>query len=134
MLKDFRKFILRGNVIDLAVAVVIGTAFTAIVTAMVKDIITPLIAAIIGQYDFSRLFITLNHSKLLYGDFLNAVISFVLIAAVVFFLVVQPVNKLVAYTNRNQTPEESTDKKCEHCLSTIPKLAGVCAFCTKAVK
>jgi large conductance mechanosensitive channel len=134
MLQDFKKFILRGNVVDLAVAVVIGAAFGAIVTALVKDIVTPLIGAIGGQPDFSNLSLTLNGSKLMYGDFLNAVVSFLLISAVIFFLVVQPLNKFIAYSNKNKQTEDPSDKKCEHCLSTIPKAAKVCAFCTKSVK
>lgn len=134
MLKDFKKFILRGNVVDLAVAVVIGAAFTGIVQALVKDLVTPLIAAIGGKPDFSNLYFTINNSRFMYGDLLNAVISFALIAGVVFFLIVQPINKLVAYSNKNKTTEEPTEKKCEHCLSTIPKAAKVCAFCTKSVK
>lgn len=134
MLKDFKKFILRGNVVDLAVAVVIGAAFTGIVNAMVKDLVTPFIAALGGQPDFGNLYFTINNSKFMYGDFLNAVISFVIIASVVFFLIVQPINKLVAYSNKNKVPEDSTEKKCEHCLSEIPKAAKVCAFCTKSVK
>ena len=134
MLKDFRKFIMRGNVVDLAVAVVIGAAFGAIVTALVKDLVTPLIAAIGGQHDFSGLYFTLNGSRFLYGDFLNAVISFLLIAGVIFFFVVQPINKLVARANRNKTSEEPSEKKCPYCLSAIPKDARKCAFCTSAVK
>jgi large conductance mechanosensitive channel len=134
MLKDFKKFILRGNVVDLAVAVVIGAAFGAIVTALVKDLVTPLIAAVGGKQDFSNLYFTVNNSKFMYGDFLNAVVSFLLISAVVFFFIVQPLNKLVALSNKNKTSEEPTEKKCEHCLSTIPKDAKVCAFCTRSVK
>jgi large conductance mechanosensitive channel len=134
MLKDFRKFILRGNVVDLAVAVVIGAAFGAIVTALVKDLVTPLIAAIGGQHDFSGLYFTINGSRFLYGDFLNAVISFLLIAGVIFFFVVQPINQLVARANRNKTSEESSEKKCPYCLSAIPRDARKCAFCTSAVK
>jgi large conductance mechanosensitive channel len=102
MLNDFKKFLLRGNVVDLAVAVVIGAAFTAVVTALVKDIITPLIAAIGGKPDFSNLFFTLHGSKFMYGDFLNALISFIIMAAVVFFFVVQPINQLVKLATRNQ--------------------------------
>ncbi len=102
MLKDFKKFILRGNTVDLAVAVVIGAAFSAIVTSLVKDLITPLIAAIGGQPDFSNLHFTINSSKFLYGDFINAIISFLLIASVIFFLVIQPVNKLTARAGRNK--------------------------------
>jgi large conductance mechanosensitive channel len=102
MLNDFKKFLLRGNVVDLAVAVVIGAAFTAVVTALVKDIITPLIAAIGGKPDFSNLFFTLHGSKFMYGDFINAFISFLIMAAVVFFFVVQPINQLVKLATRNQ--------------------------------
>lgn len=134
MIQDFKKFILRGNTVDLAVAVVVGAAFGAIVTALVKDLITPLIAALGGQPDFSGLFFTLNGSKFMYGDFINAVISFLIIASVVFFLIVQPVNKLVARANRNKTTEEPTEKKCPECLSTIPKAATRCAFCTAKLK
>lgn len=134
MLKDFKKFILRGNVVDLAVAVVIGAAFTAIVTALVKDLITPLIAAIVGEHDFSKLYFTLNGSKFMYGDFINAVISFLLVASVVFFLVVQPVNKLVAYGNRNKQSDGPTTKKCPECLSEVPIKASRCAHCTSKIK
>lgn len=130
MLKDFKKFILRGNVVDLAVAVVIGAAFTGIVNALVKDLVTPLIAALGGKQDFSNLYFTVNHSQFMYGDFLNAVVSFLLIASVVFFLIVQPINKLVTLSNRKKTVEEPTEKKCPECLSTIPKDARRCAFCT----
>jgi large conductance mechanosensitive channel len=133
MLKDFKKFILRGNVVDLAVAVVIGAAFTGIVNAFVRDLVTPLIAAIGGKADFSNLYFTINHSKFMYGDLLNAIVSFLLIATVVFFLVVQPINKLVAFSNRNKTAEDSDEKKCPECLSTIPKAAKRCAFCTSKV-
>jgi large conductance mechanosensitive channel len=130
VLKEFRQFILRGNVVDLAVAVVIGAAFGAIVTSMVKDVITPLIAAIGGKPDFSNLFFTINSSKIMYGDFLNALISFVILAAVVFFLIVKPVNTLMEYSNRHKTPADPTEKKCPHCLSEVPKAATRCAFCT----
>ncbi len=130
MLKDFKKFILRGNTVELAVAVVIGAAFGAIVTALVKDLITPLIAAIGGKPDFSHLHFTINSSQFLYGDFINAVISFLLIAAVVFFLVVQPINKLVAYSNHAKDAEDASEKKCPQCLSEIPKAATRCKFCT----
>jgi large conductance mechanosensitive channel len=134
MLKDFRKFILRGNVVDLAVAVVIGAAFTGIVTSLVKDVITPLVAAIFGKPDFSNLYFTLNKSQIMYGDFLNAVIAFLLIASVVFFLVIQPINKFIAYSQRNKSTEDATEKKCPQCLSTIPVAAKRCAFCTSQVK
>lgn len=130
MLKDFKKFILRGNVVELAVAVVIGAAFTGIVTAFVKDLVTPLIAAIGGKPDFSNLYFTINKSRFMYGDFLNAVISFLMVASVIFFFVVQPVNKLIAYSNRTQNPEDSSEKKCPECLSEVPKAATRCKFCT----
>jgi len=106
MLKEFREFILRGNVVDLAIAVVIGAAFTAVVTALVADIITPFIAAIGGKPDFGDLAFTINGSKFLYGDFINAVISFLIIAAVVFFLVVKPMNTFLAMRKRDGVPAE----------------------------
>src|SRR4051794_40463649 len=129
MLKGFRSFILRGNVVDLAVGIVIGAAFGVLVTALVADLITPIIAAIGGQPDFSALFFTINGSKFAYGHFLNAVISFLIIAAAVYFLVVVPVNKLMA--RYKPTAEEPTPTKdCPHCLSSIPEAATRCAFCT----
>lgn len=134
MLKEFKKFIVRGNTVDLAVAVVIGAAFGAIVTALVRDLITPLIAAIGGQPDFSNLTFTINNSKFMYGDFINAVISFLIIAAVVFFLIIQPINKVMAYSNRKKAAEEANEKKCPECLSSIPKAAKRCAYCTSRVK
>jgi len=130
MLKDFRKFILRGNVVDLAVAVVIGAAFGAIVTALVKDLVTPLIAAIGGQPDFSHLTFTINGSKFLYGDFVNAVISFLLIAAVIFFLVVQPLNKLLSHLKPSDDVDKPAERECPECLSAIPAGASRCKFCT----
>jgi large conductance mechanosensitive channel len=133
MLQDFKKFILRGNVVDLAVAVVIGGAFGAIVTAFVKDLITPLLAAVGGKQDFSGLFFTINGSRFNYGDFLNAVISFALIATVVFFFIVQPINKLMARVNRNNEPAAPKTKQCPECISDIPIAAKRCAFCTSKV-
>jgi large conductance mechanosensitive channel len=130
MLKDFRKFILRGNVVDLAVAVVIGAAFGAIVTALVKDLVTPLIAAIGGQPDFSGLSFTIHGSKFMYGDFINAVISFLLIAAVIFFLVVQPLNKLMSHLKPSDDVEKPAERECPECLSAIPSAASRCKFCT----
>lgn len=129
MLKDFKNFILRGNVVDLAVAVVIGAAFGAVVTALVKDVITPLIAAIGGKPNFGNLYFSVHHSRIMYGDFINATLSFVILAAVIFFLVVQPINKLVAMSKRGQESEPD-DKVCPECLSKIPKDATRCAFCT----
>jgi large conductance mechanosensitive channel len=105
MLKEFREFILRGNVVDLAVAVVVGTAFTAVVTSLVEDIFTPLIAAIVGKPDFSALTFTINGSKFMYGQFINALIAFLSVAAVIFFLVVKPLNVLAARRKRDEEPE-----------------------------
>jgi large conductance mechanosensitive channel len=123
----FRKFLLRGNLVDLAVAVVIGTAFAAVVAALVKDIITPLIAAIGGQPNFANLTFTIHHSKFSYGDFINALISFVVIAAVVYFLVVTPVGRLMDLLTRKQA---ATERECPACLSTIPIAARKCMYCT----
>jgi large conductance mechanosensitive channel len=136
MLKDFKKFILRGNVVDLAVAVLIGAAFNSVIQSLVKDVITPLIAAISGnkKANFEGLTLTIRHSKLMYGDFLNNLASFLIVAIVVFFFVVQPINKLTAIANRRKTTEEPTEKKCPECLSTIPKDATRCAFCTAKLK
>ncbi|WP_263384926.1 large conductance mechanosensitive channel protein MscL [Granulicella arctica] len=130
MLKGFRDFILRGNVIDLAVAVIIGAAFTAIVTALVTDIITPLISAIVGKPDFSYLILTVNGGKVQYGLFLNAVISFVLMAGVVYFFLVVPINYLLA---RVKGPAAVTEKTCGECLSEIPLTAKRCKFCAQPV-
>jgi large conductance mechanosensitive channel len=127
MWRGFREFIVRGNVIDLAVAVVIGAAFGAVITAFVKDLITPLIAAFIGKPDFSALGLTINGSRLLVGDFLNAVISFVMVAAAIYVFVVTPVNALNARRKRGEDP---TTKKCPECLSEVPVAARRCAFCT----
>ena len=133
MLRGFKEFVLRGNVLDLAVAVVIGGAFGAVVTALVKDLLTPLIGAIVGQPDFSALTLTINGSTLLIGDFLNAVVSFLLIAAAVYFFVVAPVNALVARQRRGEAPADPTTKKCDECLSEVPIAARRCAFCTSAL-
>lgn len=129
VLKEFRQFILRGNLVDLAVAVVIGTAFGAVVTALVKDLITPVIAAIGGKPDFSSLDFTINGSRFAYGDFLNALLAFVLIAIVIFFLVVKPVNTLMARYRPEPPPDRET-RACPECLSDIPAAARRCAFCT----
>jgi large conductance mechanosensitive channel len=133
MLREFRAFVLRGNMIDLAVAVVIGTAFTAVVNAVVKDLITPLIAAIGGQPDFSGLAFTINGSRFAYGDFLNALLAFLLVATVVFFLVVKPVNALVARLRPVDPEPDSPTRPCPDCLSPIPRAASRCAFCTSEV-
>jgi large conductance mechanosensitive channel len=132
MLRDFREFILRGNVVDLAVGVVIGAAFGAVVNALVKDLITPIIAAIGGKPDFSNLSFTINEARFLYGDFINQVISFLIIAAAVFFLVVKPVNALMV-RRRAEPPLDETVRKCPECLSEIPVAARRCAFCTAEV-
>ena len=132
MLKDFRQFLLRGNLVDLAVAVVIGAAFGAVVSALVKDIITPLIAAIGGQPDFSNLDFTINKSRFAYGDFFNAILTFIIIAAVVFFFVVKPVNKLLERMQTGEAVDEET-RECPACLSQIPYAARRCAFCTEEV-
>jgi large conductance mechanosensitive channel len=133
MLRGFKEFVLRGNVLDLAVAVVIGGAFGAVVTALVKDLLTPLIGAIVGQPDFSALTFTINGSTLLIGDFLNAVVSFLLIAAAVYFFVVAPVNALIARRRRGEPPADPTTKKCDECLSEVPVAARRCAFCTSSL-
>jgi len=130
MIKGFRDFILRGNVVDLAVAVVIGAAFGAVVTAFVADIITPLIAAIFGKPDFSGLMFTINGSRFLYGAFINSVVSFLLIALAVYFTVVVPMNKMAELRARGKAPEDATTKQCPECLSEIPLGAHKCAFCT----
>ena len=129
LLNDFKAFVLRGNVVDLAVAVVIGAAFKSIVDALVADFITPLVAAIGGKQDFSSLDFTINSSVFAYGHFLNQTISFLIIAAVVFFFVVTPVNALMARAKK-EPPVDPTSKKCPECLSEIPLEARRCAFCT----
>ena len=129
MVREFRQFLLRGNVVDLAIAVVVGSAFGGVVTAAVKDLITPLIAAIGGNQDFSALHFTIHNSKFLYGDFINAVVAFVTIAVVVFFLVVKPMNLLIERSHR-QPPDDPTTRKCPECLSEVPLEARRCAFCT----
>ena len=135
MLSDFKKFVLRGNVVDLAVAIVVGTAFTAMVAAFVKDFITPLIAAIFGKSDFSGLYFTVHNSKFFYGSFINTVISFVIIATVVFFAVVLPLNALMRRLNivPRDEPEPET-RACPDCLSDIPAAAHKCAYCTSEVE
>jgi large conductance mechanosensitive channel len=132
MLKEFRQFILRGNLVDLAVAVVIGAAFTAVVNAMVKDLVTPVIAAIGGKADFGNLAFTINGSRFAYGDFINALLTFLIVAAVVFFLVVKPVNALMERFRPEPKVDQET-RECPECLSDIPIGARRCAFCTSAV-
>jgi large conductance mechanosensitive channel len=131
MLKGFKQFVFRGNVLDLAVAVIIGGAFGAVVTALVKDLVTPLIAAIFGKPDFSAIAFTINGSTFLIGDFINAVVAFLLIAASVYFLIVAPVNKITERLSRGQAPPDPTRKSCPECLSEVPIAARRCAFCTQ---
>ncbi len=129
VIDEFKKFLLRGNLVELAVGIVIGLAFTAVVTALVADLITPLIAAIGGQPDFSNMDFKINGSTFMYGDFVNKLITFFLTALVVFFFVVKPVNVLIARMNREPPPDPTT-KKCPECLSVIPVDARRCAHCT----
>ncbi len=135
MLSDFKQFLLRGNVVDLAVGVVVGAAFGSIVSALVADILTPLIGAIAKVPDFSGLTFTLHGSKFMYGHFLNALISFILVSSAVFFFVVKPMNLLINKSKRLKKEEEKAPitKKCPECVSEIPVEAKRCAYCTQAV-
>jgi large conductance mechanosensitive channel len=133
-MNGFKKFMMRGNVIDLAVAVVMGAAFGAVVTELVKDLITPLIAAIVGKPDFSAIQFTVNNSKFMIGDFINALISFILIGVAVYFFVVLPMNSLMARMRRGDVPPDPTVKKCPECLSDVPIAARRCAFCTSPLE
>ena len=132
MMKEFRAFLLRGNLVDMAVGIVIGLAFGAMVTAFVADLITPLIAAIFGKSDFAALTFTINSSHFLYGSFLNSVISFLTIAFAVFFFVVKPYNAILA-RRRTEGPDDPATRACPECLSLIPAEATRCAFCTVEV-
>jgi len=128
VMRDFKQFVLRGNVVDLAVAVVVGTAFGAVVSALVRDLFTPIIAMIAGKHDFSALVFTINGSEFHYGDFINALIAFLSVSTAIFFFVVQPVNLLM----RRRRTELNVDREthpCSECLSEIPTLARKCAFC-----
>ncbi len=129
ILDEFKTFLLRGSVVDLAVAVVIGAAFGALVTSLVENIITPLIAAIGGQPDFSNLAFTIHKSRFGYGAFVNAVISFLIIAAVIFFLVVKPMTAMIARISRGDAPPDPTTTLCSECLSEVPLAARKCKFC-----
>jgi large conductance mechanosensitive channel len=129
-MSGFRKFLLRGNLVDLAVAVVIGVAFNAVVQALIADIITPLIAAIAGKPKFGALSFTIHHSTFSYGLFINAVLSFVIIAAVIYYLVVSPVNRIMALAQRNK---DATTRTCPECASEIPLVATRCMYCTAEV-
>jgi large conductance mechanosensitive channel len=130
---DFKAFILRGNVVDLAVAVVIGAAFGAVITGIVKDLLTPLIS-IPGTANFSDLHFTVNHSVFAYGDVINLVVAFLVIAAAIFFLVVKPINMIQARRSRGAAEELPTTRPCPECLSDIPLAARRCAFCTAAIE
>jgi large conductance mechanosensitive channel len=129
-MSGFKKFVLQGNLVQLAVAVVIGIAFGLVIAALVKDLITPLIAAIGGKPNFANLTFTVHHSKFYYGDFVNAVLSFIIVAAAVYFFVVLPVSKLM---NRIQGNKEATERDCPECTSKIPVAASRCMFCTTQV-
>ena len=133
VLSGFRKFILRGNVIDLAVGIMIGAAFNSVVNALVKDILTPFIAAIFTQPNFSNLTFTLHGSQFTYGDFLNNLLSFVILAFTIYFFVVLPVNKINERIHKGPPPEATT-KTCPECLSTIPLKAKRCAYCTATIQ
>jgi large conductance mechanosensitive channel len=133
MLKGFRQFIMRGNVIDLAVAVVIGAAFGAVVTSFVTNILTPFIAAIVGKPDFSAFNFTVNGAVIAYGLFLNALISFLLIALAIYFFMIAPMNAWKARAARSAVPADPTSKKCPECLSEVPIAARRCAFCTSII-
>ena len=129
MADGFKQFLLRGNVVDLAVGVVVGAAFGGVVTAVTKDLLTPLIAAVVAKPDFSAIKFTINGSNFLLGDFINAIVSFLIIATAVYYLVVLPINALVSRARR-EPPADPTTKKCPECLSEIPIQAKRCAFCT----
>ena len=133
MAGGFKQFLLRGNVVDLAVGVVVGAAFGHVVAEFTKDLLTPLIAALVGKPDFSAIRFEVNGSKFLIGNFLNAIISFVLVATAVYYFVVLPVNALIARAHREPAPADPTTKKCPECLSEIPIPAKRCAFCTSQI-
>ncbi len=132
MLKGFKQFVLRGNVVDLAVGVVIGASFSAVVTSLVNNILTPFIGVILKSPDFSGLAFTINNSKFMYGNFLNALIAFIIVAVTVYFFVVIPINTLVS-RSRKEKPLDPTTKKCTECLSEIPIEAKKCAYCTSTI-
>ena len=132
-MSGFKQFLLRGNVVDLAVGVVIGAAFGTVVTAFVKDLLTPLIAALVKAPDFSGLTFTVNGSKFLYGDFINALISFLIIAAAVYYFVVLPINALIARTRKDPAPADPTTKICPECCNEVSIKARRCGFCTSTL-
>jgi large conductance mechanosensitive channel len=132
-MSGFKQFLLRGNVVDLAVGVVIGAAFGTVVSSFVKDILTPLVAAVVRQPDFSQMALVVNNSKIAYGSFLNALIAFLLVAAAVYYMVVLPMNTLVARMRKAPAPADPTTKKCPECLSEIPIDARRCTHCTSVL-
>jgi large conductance mechanosensitive channel len=133
MLNGFKKFVMRGNVVDLAVAVVIGAAFGTVVKALVDDLLSQIIAAVVGKPDFAGIVFTIHGGKFLIGHFINAVVAFLLVAAAIYFFVVAPMNALTARLNRGEVPPDPTTKKCPECLSEVPIAARRCAFCTSAL-
>jgi large conductance mechanosensitive channel len=134
MFKEFRKFILRGNVVDLAVGIVIGAAFTSVVNSIVSNLITPLISVIYGGHQLAKASFHFKGNEFVYGAVINSLISFLLVAVVVFFFVVQPINKLTELTTSKKETEEESTKKCEYCLSVIPADATRCKFCTSKLE
>lgn len=132
-MKGFKQFLLRGNVVDLAVGVVIGAAFGSVVNSLVKGLLTPFIAAVAKQPDFSSISFTIHGSKFLFGDFVNSVVSFIIIASAVYFAVVLPMNALIAKIQREDKPTQPSTRKCPECLSEIPIAARRCAHCTQPV-
>jgi large conductance mechanosensitive channel len=133
MLQGFKKFVMRGNVIDLAVAVVMGAAFGKVVTALVNDLLTQVVAAVVGKPDFAGIVFKVNRGEFKIGDFLNATIEFLLISLAIYFFVVVPMNALTARLKRGEAPPDPTTKKCPECLSEVPIAARRCAFCTSTL-
>ncbi len=133
MADGFKQFLLRGNVVDLSVGVVVGAAFGAVVTAFTKDLLTPMIAAVVGKPDFSAIQFTINNSKFLVGDFINAIVSFLIVATAVYYMVVLPINALIARTKKAEPVAAPTTKSCPECLSEIPLAARRCAHCTSVL-
>jgi large conductance mechanosensitive channel len=133
MLKEFKKFILRGNVVDLAVGIVIGAAFTSVVNAFVRDVINPIVTLFYQGNEFSKASFSIKNAQFMYGDLINNLISFLIVAAVVFFFVVQPINQLTERFMRSKDTGEPTTRKCPQCLSEIPRQATRCKFCTAKI-
>lgn len=133
-MKGFKQFLLRGNVVDMAVGVVVGAAFGTVVNSLVKDLLTPFLAAVVRKPDFSAFSFDIHGGKFLYGDFVNSIISFVIIAAAVYFAVVLPINMLMARLQPEDKPAQPNTKKCPECLSEIPIEARRCAHCTQPVR